>query len=177
MSNGTSKISNPLTLIAVFAGVSEAMGLGILPFVKDLSVEAQNVLVTFLVAFPTSLVAMFFVTLYIQPHLLYGPGDWQDEQNFMDLLTQKFQTKFSAPSMPTQEADGETKKEFTASESERILWNFIGAPGEDGVKNAMALEHWLTQNEIEMEAAEFTLSSTEEERLRVIKEMKLEGYK
>ena len=53
-------IKNPLTIIAIFAGIAEVSGTIVLPFIDA---GNQRVFVCFLVFFPVLLVSLFFLTL------------------------------------------------------------------------------------------------------------------
>lgn len=79
-----STVKNPLTIIAVFAGLTETVGVGILPFLED---QNQRFFLWFLVTYPFFLLVLFFATLWIKPQVLYAPSDFKDERNFMDLFT------------------------------------------------------------------------------------------
>ena len=78
-----SKVSNPLTIIAIFAGLAEASGKAILPFLAP-AVQAQYI--WFLMLFPTLLVILFFVTLLKDHHVLYSPSDYKDQDDFVELI-------------------------------------------------------------------------------------------
>ena len=77
------KISNPLTIIAIFAGLAEVSGTLVLPF---LSGESQELYIWFLMIFPIALVVLFFLTLNFNHKVLYAPSDFQDEDNFLKLF-------------------------------------------------------------------------------------------
>ena len=74
------KITNPLTIIAIFAGITEVMCTIALAAVSD---KNEIWIVIFLVAFPTALVVMFFGTLNFNHKVLYAPSDFSNEANFM----------------------------------------------------------------------------------------------
>lgn len=74
-------IKNPLTVIAMFAGIAEVSGAVVLPFI-DTSIQEQYV--CFLMGFPCLLVALFFITLWYKHFVLYAPSDFKEDQNFMD---------------------------------------------------------------------------------------------
>ena len=61
MAEQRSHVSNPLTLMAIFAGLSESVGAAVLPLADA---AAQEKLVWFVILFPTVLMALFFVTLW-----------------------------------------------------------------------------------------------------------------
>lgn len=72
-------IKNPLTIIAIFAGIAEVSGTIVLPFIKY---ENQLYFVWFLMIFPSLLVIIFFATLNFNHKVLYAPSDFQNEDNF-----------------------------------------------------------------------------------------------
>ncbi len=78
-------VKNPLTIIAIFAGLVEVSGTGVLPF---LEIANQGIFVWFLMGFPSVLVGLFFITLNFNHTVLYSPGDYSDQANFMKLIKQ-----------------------------------------------------------------------------------------
>lgn len=79
------KISNPLTIIGVFAGIAEVAGTSVLPLVSD---SLQKIFIWYVMGFPVLLVLLFFITLNVNPKVLYAPSDFKDEKNFMALIKQ-----------------------------------------------------------------------------------------
>ncbi|MBK8611843.1 MAG: hypothetical protein IPL84_18415 [Chitinophagaceae bacterium] len=84
-------IKNPLTIIAIFAGIAEVSGTIVLPFIAS---DNQQLFIYFLIFFPSILVILFFITLNFNNKVLYAPSDYKDEQNYIninkyDLSTQK----------------------------------------------------------------------------------------
>lgn len=84
MSDRFRKVDNPLTIIAIFSGITEVAASTALPFLGD---PAQSVFVWFLFLFPFALVAAFFSTLNFNPRVLYAPGDYKDEEHFLEALS------------------------------------------------------------------------------------------
>lgn len=78
-----SHVKNPLTVIAIFAGLAEVSGTVVLPFLQK---ETQETYVWFLMAFPCLLVLLFFVTLLVKHYVLYAPSDFRDDKLFADLF-------------------------------------------------------------------------------------------
>lgn len=76
-------IKNPLTVIAMFAGLAEVSGTVVLPFLEQ---NTQYTYVWFLMAFPCLLVTAFFGTLLLKHHVLYAPSDFKDEQIFANMF-------------------------------------------------------------------------------------------
>ncbi len=77
------QVGNPLTLIAVFASLAEVAATAALPAL-DGAVQAQ--FVWFVMLFPVLLVVLFFLTLNWNHRVLYAPGDYEDETNFLRAL-------------------------------------------------------------------------------------------
>jgi hypothetical protein len=74
------KVTNPLTIIAMFAGITEVMCTIALAATSD---QNEIWIVVFLVSFPSALIIMFFLTLNLNHKVLYAPSDYSDEANFM----------------------------------------------------------------------------------------------
>lgn len=77
-------IRNPLTLIAVFAGLAEIAATGTLPVLKS---PVQMIFVWYVMLFPALLVVVFFLTLNLNHVVLYAPGDFKDERLFFETLS------------------------------------------------------------------------------------------
>ncbi len=78
-----STISNPLTIVAIFAMLAEVFGTVTIGFMAP---EVQSVFVWFLIGFPTLLLVLFFGTLNLNRAALYAPTDYRDETNWMSAL-------------------------------------------------------------------------------------------
>jgi hypothetical protein len=76
-------INNPLTIIAIFAGLAELAGTVAIRLVTP---ELQYIFIWFVMGLPVMLVVLFFMTLNFNPKVLYAPSDFQNEENFL-LLT------------------------------------------------------------------------------------------
>lgn len=76
-------VRNPLSIIAIFAGLAEVSGTVVLPFIAP---PIQEKFVYFLMFFPSILVVLFFITLHRRPQALYGPSDWTDQKLFANML-------------------------------------------------------------------------------------------
>ncbi|WP_347920273.1 hypothetical protein [Paracoccus marcusii] len=77
-----SVVKNPLTIIAIFASVTEVSGVYVLPNIEPAN---QTIYIIFLSLFPTLLVGLFFYTLHTNHTVLYAPSDWKDEKNFVHM--------------------------------------------------------------------------------------------
>lgn len=76
-------VKNPLTVIAIFAGLAEVSGTAVLPVLEK---DIQRTYVWFLMLFPLFLVAVFFFVLYKKHHVLYAPTDFKDDETFARLF-------------------------------------------------------------------------------------------
>ncbi len=98
-----SSVRNPLTLIAIFAGLAEVSATVALP---QLSPEMQSVFVWFVMGFPFGIVVPFFVVLWFRPKHLYGPGDYrQDPEHLGGVAPAKVDKKKQKQPKPRTTAD------------------------------------------------------------------------
>ncbi|MCM3292385.1 hypothetical protein M3661_19885 [Paenibacillus sp. MER 180] len=81
--NNKNKVQNPLTIIAIFAGIAEIAGTAVL---LGLPLEIQKTFVWFVMLFPFVLVGLFFIVLLFKHGVLYAPSDFTDESNFIGIL-------------------------------------------------------------------------------------------
>lgn len=79
--NNTGVVRNPLSVIAIFAGIAEISGTGILPFISP---ENQSLYIWFLITFPFALVMFFFATLNWNHKALYAPSDYNSDESFLE---------------------------------------------------------------------------------------------
>lgn len=77
------QVRNPLTLIAIFAGLSETAATAVLPLLTG---TVQLVFVWYVMLFPTLLVILFFRTLNRNHRVLYAPSDYRDERLFVEQI-------------------------------------------------------------------------------------------
>jgi hypothetical protein len=77
------KISNPMTIIAIFATLSETSAAVSLPFLGD---DEREVYVWFLISFPFYLLFLFFLTLNFNYRSLYAPSDFAEDKSFLTIL-------------------------------------------------------------------------------------------
>lgn len=76
-------IKNPLTVIAIFAGIAEVSGTLVLPFISPTN---QITFIYFLIIFPSLLVILFFGTLNFNNKALYAPSDFSNEENYIKIF-------------------------------------------------------------------------------------------
>lgn len=83
MENKFASVKNPLTVIAIFAGIAEVSGSAVLPMIDPAN---QTLYIWFLMLFPFALISVFFLTLNFNHRVLYAPSDFKDEDNFVNIL-------------------------------------------------------------------------------------------
>lgn len=74
------KISNPISVIAIFAFISETSAAISLPFLNN---SEREIYVWFLISFPFYLILLFFITLNFNYRALYAPSDFDNDKNFL----------------------------------------------------------------------------------------------
>ena len=72
-------IKNPLTVIAIFASLTEIVCGAVTPSVSD--VTNQKLFLIFVISFPILLVILFFLTLNFNHKVLYAPSDFNETDN------------------------------------------------------------------------------------------------
>lgn len=83
MTKLTSKITNPMTVIAIFATLSETSAAISLPFLDN---KDREIYIWFLISFPFYLLLLFFVTLNFNYRSLYAPSDFEKGKHFLKAL-------------------------------------------------------------------------------------------
>ncbi len=77
-------ITNPMTLIAIFATLSETSAAISLPFLDD---DDREYYLWFLISFPFYLLLLFFITLNFNYRSLYSPSDFRKSKHFIRTMT------------------------------------------------------------------------------------------
>ncbi|MGJ7513372.1 hypothetical protein ACSFE6_03395 [Pseudomonas baetica] len=77
------RIANPMTIIAIFATLSETSAAVSLPFLED---EEREIYVWFLISFPFYLLFLFFATLNFNYRSLYSPSDFEKDEHFLKAM-------------------------------------------------------------------------------------------
>lgn len=77
------KITNPMTVIAIFAFISESSAAISLPFLDN---DEREVYVWFLISFPFYLLLLFFLTLNFNYRSLYAPSDFDKDDSFLKVF-------------------------------------------------------------------------------------------
>ena len=68
-------VSNPLSLIAIFASLAESIALGILPFSDHLTVGQRWVIILFAVSYPILMAGVFWWVLIYKHANLFSPEE------------------------------------------------------------------------------------------------------
>jgi hypothetical protein len=76
-------IANPMTLIAIFATLSETSAAISLPF---LDAQDRKYYLWFLISFPFYLLLLFFLTLNFNYRSLYSPSDFRKNKHFVKTM-------------------------------------------------------------------------------------------
>lgn len=76
-------VSNPLTIVAIFAGLAEAFATIALVNVPH---DIQQVFVYFVMGFPALIVLLFFSVLNWNHTVLYAPSDFDDESMYLESI-------------------------------------------------------------------------------------------
>ncbi|MDD0998091.1 hypothetical protein M5G20_19795 [Pseudomonas sp. TNT2022 ID1044] len=77
------KIVNPITVIAIFATLSETSAAITLPFLDN---KEREIYIWFLISFPFYLLLLFFATLNFNYRSLYAPSDYEKGEHFIEVL-------------------------------------------------------------------------------------------
>lgn len=77
------RITNPMTVIAIFATLSETSAAVSLPFLDN---EEREIYIWFLISFPFYLLLLFFATLNFNYRSLYAPSDFEKGKHFIKVM-------------------------------------------------------------------------------------------
>ncbi|AWY41010.1 hypothetical protein DKY63_14385 [Pseudomonas putida] len=77
------RMSNPMTIIATFATLSETSAAISLPFLDN---DEREIYVWFLISFPFYLLFLFFATLNFNYRSLYSPSDFEKDEHFLKAM-------------------------------------------------------------------------------------------
>ncbi|MBN1408933.1 MAG: hypothetical protein JW956_14135 [Calditrichaceae bacterium] len=84
------KVSNPLTIIAIFAALSEVAATISIGF---LQVDLQKIFIWYIIFFPVLLVILFFLILFFKSEVLYAPSDFRSDETYLSIYNRlKFST-------------------------------------------------------------------------------------
>jgi len=126
MAQEAKKVSNPLTLIAIFAGVSESTAVAILPFLAKMGTPLPPQIIWFVVLYPVLIVILFFYTLWTNHIVFYAPGDFEKTSDFLEVYKAAY---------GMAEADGSEVKRFWKPDGSAI-----------NKENAIIIHNWMKNN-------------------------------
>jgi hypothetical protein len=89
-----SRITNPMTIIAAFAALSETSAAISLPFLDN---DERKIYIWFLISFPFYLLFLFFATLNFNYRSLYAPSDFEKGKHFIKVMTNADQSDSCTP--------------------------------------------------------------------------------
>lgn len=87
MVENVKKISNPLTIIAIFAALAEVNATVVLGLLDE---SVQPVFIWFIMIFPILLVLCFFGTLVFKNRVMYSPSDYKNDESFLNTLKDNY---------------------------------------------------------------------------------------
>jgi hypothetical protein len=155
MTEKIGQIKNPLTIIAIFAGIAEVSGTLVLPFVSEAN---QFLFIYFLIAFPSVLILLFFVTLNFNNKVLYAPSDYKDEDNYISVNRYDFsqqknvEIKLSKDDSTNQLLERLLQMEFKMTQLESLLIK-------NSTERNIAIEDATADNRIETTGYKFLVSN------------------
>lgn len=76
------KISNPLTIIAIFSSLAEALATVTL---INLPLAMQEIFIYFVMVFPSLIVIFFFIILLFNNKALYAPSDFDNQDHYLEI--------------------------------------------------------------------------------------------
>ncbi|MHC8345781.1 hypothetical protein [Pseudomonas sp. RT6P73] len=88
------RITNPMTIIAIFATLSETSAAISLPFLDN---EEREIYIWFLISFPFYLLFLFFATLNFNYRSLYAPSDFEKGKHFIKAMTDADHSQSNTP--------------------------------------------------------------------------------
>ncbi|MGB3836256.1 hypothetical protein [Castellaniella sp.] len=83
LENSVTKVKNPLTMVSVFATISEIAMAYVITTLPD---KLQEIFIWFVMGFPTVLVFIFFFILYRKPAVFFSPGDYRREELYVSSI-------------------------------------------------------------------------------------------
>ncbi len=158
-------VSNPLTIIALFAALAEVAGT---VAIKLVAPEMQSTFIWFVMIFPTLIVVLFFITLNFNAKVLYAPADFKNEENYLiamnatkSLGIEKVQTMIAEAK--TEIINGVMKTVPTSEANDRdkviAIVNDILQPVQDAVENVKNVHKYPFQASFGFD--EFRMTATD----------------
>jgi hypothetical protein len=156
MSNKLGTVKNPLSVIAIFAGIAEISGAAVLPHISP---ENQQLYIWFLMSFPFALIILFFITLNWNYKVLYAPSDFQNEENFVNLQKASFSETLSKLKDEVFEETDEENDDLTA--------NSIPEP----TVSVNDFKETVSKSELKLEVGQFSTKEEREEQRQIVRKL------
>ena len=131
MKNIKKRITNPITVIAIFATLSETSAAITLPFLDN---KEREVYVWFLISFPFYLLLLFFATLNFNYRSLYAPSDYEKSEHFIDVLDDMEHRTNSACAASIEKAEQRASPLHTAHPPPDEAGSLRDSPGEKSMQ-------------------------------------------
>jgi ABC-type amino acid transport system permease subunit len=134
-------IRNPLTIIAIFAGLAEVAGTVAMATVNK---ELQGTFVWFVMGFPILLVLLFFLTWNFNPKVLYAPSDFRSDDSFLEMnrsgkiIASSFRSAFEE--LQTEATGSDTAAAANAIQSIKNVLQAIGYYHGEAITSAQVIQ-------------------------------------
>ncbi|PMZ88694.1 MULTISPECIES: hypothetical protein [unclassified Pseudomonas] len=132
------RITNPMTIIAIFAALSETSAAVSLPFLDQ---EERELYVWFLISFPFYLLLLFFATLNFNYKSLYAPSDFEKGKHFMKVMDDVGRSEKKASAKPSENPTLETSANDW--QSARTPCGAQDPPTGIGLQTVVSVQHHL----------------------------------
>ncbi|MGO4313361.1 hypothetical protein AB4Z35_26520 [Pseudomonas sp. KB_15] len=137
------QITNPMTIIAIFAALSETSAAVSLPFLDQ---EERELYVWFLISFPFYLLLLFFATLNFNYKSLYAPSDFEKGKHFMKVMDDAGRPEKKASGKPPGNSALETST--NDRQTARTPCGAQDPPTEIGLQTTVFVQHQLQLPEL-----------------------------
>jgi hypothetical protein len=164
MNNKLGTVKNPLSVIAIFAGIAEISGAAVLPHISP---DNQQLYIWFLMSFPFALVILFFITLNWNYKVLYAPSDFQNEDNFVDLQKASFSETLSKlkDEVLDDSSDDEEENEIDNKDSVTNL-------PESNI-DLSELKDKVGKSELKLDIGKFSSKEEREEQRQIVRKLNI----
>lgn len=132
-----------MTIIAIFAALSETSAAVSLPFLDQ---EERELYVWFLISFPFYLLLLFFATLNFNYKSLYAPSDFEKGKHFMKVMDDAGRPEKKTSGKPSENPTLETST--NDRQSARTPCGAQDPPTEIGLQTSVSVQHQLQLPEL-----------------------------
>jgi hypothetical protein len=156
MNNKLGTVKNPLSVIAIFAGIAEISGAAVLPHISP---ENQQLYIWFLMSFPFALIILFFITLNWNYKVLYAPSDFQNEENFVNLQKASFSETLSKLKDEVFEENSEENDDMPIE------------PLPEAAVGVESFKETVSKSELKLEVGQFSTKEEREEQRQIVRKL------